>query len=357
MLLTVVPAASHAANLDYVYLRLSRNMTNLSNGVALELVINPSTLLAASDNQIVIRMPNDGDGEWCRNAGALTVGPLGSWGDFSHSVTSIDSGAAAECVKGTDSGTFDYIRITGLGDMSADGYYGLTLSGDTGLLGTINATGSYMYTVCTDDQSASMMDAQCGTAVDSKTGSFAIIENDQVNVSVSAMVLQNFVFSIDANSCSLGELVAGSRLGSCALTLTTNMNGDGSGYVTTVVNTAAGLTDGGSNDIDAVSADATIYNFNEQYGISSEVGENSDEHVVSDFNGTITGAADTPCVDGNPGQLSAFDALSTEPQSVVTSSTTSSAESTKVCIAAAASSSTAEGVYSDTLTFVSTGRY
>ncbi len=195
-----------------------------------------------------------------------------------------------------------------------------------------------------------MMSLATTTAADVNidTGYLAvsIIANDQVTV--SATVDPTYTFAISATTCALGTLTL-ATVQTCSVTLTTTTNAVG-GYTTTVVGTATGAELVHSNTVANIdNAVGVAVNANsEEFGIgTSDTGV--DIVTEADCVGADgSAAADAETIDKNGDNVAASVASNTVPVS---------AEATIACFAASAAAITTAGVYSATVTFISTGTF
>ena len=145
----------NAGSLNSVYLYLSRIKVNLdgtgNNTVEYVLAFSTSQTIPAGGT-VTLTFPDDEDGMWCRNNGALTVAPVSNSdaSDLSDTNWDIDAGLqttgslSATCTAGTGPNSVDTIVISNVGELTMNTTYGvkLTNGSSAGVIGTDDTTRS-----------------------------------------------------------------------------------------------------------------------------------------------------------------------------------------------------------------------
>jgi hypothetical protein len=343
-------SSTQAASLAAVYVFFNRLKAGLNGSgaqaVEIILAIDTATTIPTSGT-VTIEFPDDEDGTWCRNDGALTVSTAASsavdlsstnW-DIDSALPNDGSSLTGTCTAGTGSGSVDTITISNVGELTAGTTYGVQIAGDTGLIGTNGTTGQHLLTIT----------ASSGTTVDSKSIKIDLLTDDAVVV--SATVSESPTVSCDISSyiVNIGTLYPGGAFGSGTHTISTSTTG--SGYYWAVYGTGDSSTDAGLYKSTATTkllpsgATATLDLTNasiEGFGMTlSDPDAGGDATVSTNF------------VDTTFGTFGTIDRLFSGAKMVLyQNGSQSSSESSTVTYGAKAGSSAPAGSYQETVYFV-----
>ncbi len=358
LFLVVFPSfKSNAGTLDGLYFYMSRMKANLdgSSGQEVEYVLAfaPDQSFS-SGGQVDIYFPISDGGEWCRNAGTLTVaGVAASAVDLGSTLYDIDSalpdsggGLSASCTVGNGSSTVDTITISGLGALTGGTTYGVKISNGSsaGVIGTSSTTGLRTITV----------EVTQGSSIDSMAFSVYIISNDQVVVSATVSAAPSVNCTISTNTVDIGTLYPGGSFATATHTIGTSSSNAGYYWA------AYGQGDG-SADAGLYKSSATTYLIASTGSTTIDLsGGNSEGFgmTVSDPDATGTATVPSNFQTGTLGQFGALDRAPAGARLILSQADEqASTENSTITYGARASSSAVSGSYSETVTFVCGGYY
>ncbi len=344
-----------ATTLTTIFDRLGRVKADTASGVSHSIVFTPATEVAGGGGVTMailkLQFPNADNGKWCRTNGALVV-----------SIASPDAGTtglpgttlSASCTKGTDGSSYDtiYICASGTGNTwsaSTPYYVNITDTG-VGKLGTMTAASSIKVlattgihaTVCGDPSSP----------ID--TGSFALATITDDQVAVTATVDPMFTFSVNNLTPGFGTFSSTTKRyattnGSGA---TSDPGANNPSYVTLTTNAPNGAT------VSVASQYAGLYKAATP-GVAHTIAATAASAVATGTESYalyVKSPSGLSAVAGFSGESSAT-ALTTSLQTILTASAPVSSGAADIGLIAAVSGSTMAGSYTDTLTFVGTGKF
>ena len=346
--------SSQAASLTAAYIYFSRIQAGLngtgSNAVQFILAVDPASSFA-SGGSIKIEFPDNGDTNWCRTAGALTVaGAATSQADLATTDWAIDASLpnsgtalAATCTQGSGASSVDTITITNVGALTAGTTYGVQVSSNTGIIGTAAASGQQEITVTVTQ----------GSTIDSKTFRISIIGNDQVVVTAQVSDAPSVNCTISTNTVNLGTLYPGGAYAIGSHTISTSAT---TGYYWAAYGAGDGSTDAG-----LYKSTATTKLLPSGPGATINLATPGSEGfglTVSDPD-SAGGAVVAPnFVDSTAGTFGTLDRLYTGAKLLLSQNgVQSSAENATITYGARASTGAPAGTYQETVTFTCGGYY
>ena len=195
--------SSKAATLANAYLYMSRVQAGITTGMQYVLAINTTTTIPTGGT-ITIEFPDAEDTTWCRTSGSLTVtGVTSSIVDLNTTGWDIDAALpgtlSGSCAQGSGAGSSDRFTITGLTQLTAGTTYGVSISGNVGVLGTNGTAG----------QKDVIVTAYQGTTSDSMTFKIQLLTSDQVVVSAEVSAAPSVGCTISSTTVNLGTLYPG----------------------------------------------------------------------------------------------------------------------------------------------------
>lgn len=338
--------STQAASLTAVYIYMSRIQGGLTTGVEYVLAFAPAQTIPTGGT-VKIEFPDGGDTLWCRNAGALTVAAsTASQADLATTNWDIDAGLpgtlTATCAQGAGAGSVDTITISGVTELTAGTTYGVSIAGNTGLLGTGPA-----------GQQELNVTVSSGTAIDSKTFKVSIIANDSVVITATVSEAPNVNCTISSNAINLGTLYPGGSYAIGSHTIGTSAT---TGYYWAAYGTGDGSTDAGLYKSTATThlipsgatatlnlASPSIYGF----GLT-----------VSDPDAGDAATVATNFVDTTAGTFGTIDRLYSGAKLILSQNgVQSTSENATVTYGAKASAAAPAGTYQETVTFICGGYY
>jgi hypothetical protein len=194
----------HAADLGPTYLFPER----LKAGEATDMIllITPSTdwSTGTSDREVRIYFaPGEvAETEWCLANVGLTSAAVSSapvnLEDWTIT-TDLPGTLVATCVRGSGGSGQDYIRVTGVGELTADTGYGLEITGDAAKF-KLGTAGSKIMTI-------QLMEA--GGKIESTTFALEILSEDRITVTADVDPADSISCSVTPSSVSMGTLYKG----------------------------------------------------------------------------------------------------------------------------------------------------
>jgi len=340
MYLVPIGNVATAATLTTPRNYLNRQQADAASGVQHEVFFTAATAVSggAGTNKVILVFPDADDGKWCRTAGTdlLITGitnatgvPAGSTED----ATALPGTLTGACVKGTTTDSFDTITVSGVDNLSAATKYGVRIgqkaSGPTGLLGTAaTAANSIQVTLKTNN----------GTSdIDTAAMAVSLIASDQV--AVTATVVPTLTVSLDTNTAALGTL-DNTHVNQAGIVQTVTTNAGG-GYISLAKYNAT-LT-AGTNTIPDTSGGTIVAGTSEFGASSSQTGNTIGVWSPTACETTVTTSNAT--------------ALTAAYQDYALSATPVSSQTATLCFAASVAGTQAAGVYSSTITVVTTARF
>ena len=327
----VATAATLTTPRDY----LSRQQANVSSGIQHEVFFTTYTAVSGGEgtNKVVLVFPDADDGKWCRTAGTdLVATGIANPTGASESATVLPGTLTAACVQGSGASSYDTITVSGVNDLSATTKYGVRIAqagSPTGLLGTAtSAANNIVVSVKTNNGS---------TDVDTATIALSLISSDQI--AVSGTVPPTLTVSLDTNTAALGSL-SSSNVNQAGIVQTVTTNA-GNGYISQVKYNAT-LTAGLNTIPDTTGG--TIAAGTSEFGASSSQSGN-----------TIAQWSPTAC--STTATTSNATALTTTYQGYAASASAVSSEQATLCFLASMTGTQAAGVYSSTITVITTARF
>lgn len=313
---------------------LNRQQADVSTGIQHEVFFTATTAVSggAGVNKVILQFPDGDDGKWCRTVGTgdLTVTGTANPTGGTESATVLPGTLTGACTQGAGASSYDRITVSGVNNLSAATKYGVRIAQNSStVLGTATAAGNdILVTVTTNN----------GTAdVDSATLATSLITSDQL--SVSATVSPTLTVSLSGTTLALGTLTS-SNVSQAGITSTVTTNA-GNGYASMVKYNNT-LTAGVNTIPDTTGG--TIAAGTSEYGASS-----------SDTGNTIGIWSPTAC--STTATTSNATALTTAYQAFSASTAAVSAEATTLCSLASVTGTQAAGVYSSTLTVITTALF
>lgn len=196
--------ALHAADLGPTYLFPER----LKAGQATDMIllITPSTdwSTGTSDREVRIYFhPGEvADTEWCLANVALTSVAVSSapvnLEDWTIT-TNLPGTLVASCVRGTGGAGQDYIKVTGVGELTADTGYGLKITGDVAKF-KLGTAGSKIITIQL---------TEAGGKAESTTFGLEILAEDRITVTADVDPADSISCSVTPSSVPMGTLYKG----------------------------------------------------------------------------------------------------------------------------------------------------
>lgn len=236
----------------YIYLsRIQEDLDGVTDPVEMILVFETSQAFSGGSISIDIFFPlgedNEDVGQWCRNEGDLSVEAVDD-DDIppEQGTVAVLPGAtlSAECFEGTANDVGDSITITGIGNLAADGVYGVKLERGgvgEGIIGTSPEPGS--KTVVIQLQDANNMDA--------KAISLYIIPVDTVEVQVVVEDAPTVICTLDTDTVTIPALFPGGIAESVTITDQIETTSPaGGGYYWAAYGQGDGSTAGLYNNVD-----------------------------------------------------------------------------------------------------------
>ena len=322
---------------------LNHQQYNEASGIQHEVFFTATTAVSGGSgaNKIILTFPLGDNAKWCRTVGTdlLVAGitnatgvPVGSTENATLLPGSTLLGA---CTQGNGSSTFDTITITGVDNLTAGVKYGVRIgqkaSSPTALLGTATGTpplNNIQMTIKTNN----------GTAdVDSAVAALSLIASDQV--AVSATITPTLSVSYDTTTAALGTLdTTHVNQAGIVQTVTTNA---GNGYIS-LVKYSGTFAAGGNTLADAGGSIAVGAS---KFGVSTS---QTGPWTISTWNPTSCATTTS---------TTTASSLTTSYQDYAASPTAVSAQAATLCFAASASGTQAAGVYTTTVTLITTARF
>lgn len=315
---------------------LNRQQANLASGVQHEVFFTTTTAVSggAGANKVILVFPDADDGKWCRTAGTdlVITGIANPTGGATETATILPGTLTGACVAGSGGTNYDTITISGVNDLSAATKYGVRIAqagSPTGLLGTATAAANnILLTLKTNNGS---------TDIDTSTLALSLITSDQI--AVSGTVPPTLSVSLDTNTAALGTL-DNTHVNQAGVVQTVTTNA-GNGYISQVKYNAT-LT-AGSNTI-ADTSGGTIVAGTSEFGASSSQSGNT----IGQWSPTACSTTET---------TSNATALTTAYQPYAASATAVSSETATLCFLASMVGTQAAGVYTSTITVITTARF
>ncbi len=350
---------SNAGSLTSVYMYLSRIKANL-NGAGDDTV---EYVLAFSTSQqiptggtITLTFPDDEDGMWCRNDGALIVAPVtnSDASDLSGTNWAIDAGLpttgslSATCTQGTGSTSVDTIVISNVDTLTMNTTYGVKLANGSsaGVIGTDDTAGTHYVT----------LESKSGNILDSSTFGIALLADDQVVITATVASTPSVTCSISANSVNLGSLYPGGSYATGSHTISASTSSTAQGYYWAVYGQGDGNLDAGlykstpTTYLIASTGSATI----DLRGASTE----GFGLVASDPDTVGAAVVSSDFADNTPGVFGALDRGLTGAQLLISQNEAQTvSESSTITYGAKAGTSAQTGSYQETVTFICGGYY
>lgn len=336
LMISIAPIfhSARAATLTTPRDYLNRIQASVASGVQHEVFFTTATAVSggAGINKVILVFPDGDDGLWCRTAGTdlVATGIANPTGN-TESATTLPGTLTAACTQGSGASSYDTITVSGVNNLSATTKYGVRIAqagSPTGLLGTAAAANNIKVTVKTNN----------GTSdVDTSAVAFSLISSDQI--AVSATVDPTLSVSFDTNTAALGTLATG-FVNQAGVVQTVSTNA-ANGYVSLVKYNNT-LTYGSSTIADT--SGGTIVAGTSEFGASS-----------SQTGNTIGQWSPAACA--QTASTSNATALSTSYQDWASSATAVASDTPTLCFLASVSGTQAAGVYTSTITVVTTARY
>lgn len=313
---------------------LNRQQADIATGIQHEVFFTTTTAVSggAGVNKIILQFPDADDTKWCRTVGTgdLTVTGIANPTGATESATVLPGSLTGACTQGAGASSYDKITVSGVNNLSASTKYGVRIAQNTStILGTAASTGNDIQITVTTNNGTS--------DVDSATVATSLITSDQL--SVSATVSPTLTVSLSGTTLALGTL-SSSNVNQAGITSTVTTNA-GNGYVSMVKYNNT-LTAGSFTIPDTTGG--TIVAGTSEYGASS-----------SDSGNTIGIWNPTACT--TTATTSNATALTTAFQSYAANTVAVSSEGTTLCALASVSGTQGAGVYSSTLTVMTTALF
>lgn len=192
-----------AATLSTAYDRLNNLTYNQASGTVHNIVFTPATAVSGSTTNILeFQFPIDSQdgGAWCRTAGSASEAV-----DTENGATGLPGTLTSGglCIKGNGTTIADTLLVCSAGSptWAAGTAYGVTFSGNVGVLGTASSAGTAIVSLSTGSAATC---TSTFTTIDS--GSIALTTLTSNQVSVSATVPPLLSFSIGSTTMGFGTL-------------------------------------------------------------------------------------------------------------------------------------------------------
>jgi hypothetical protein len=344
-----------AATLTSAYDRLNRVQSGLTTGVVHNIVFTPATTVSGgTDSILLLQFPASDGGKWCQTAGSLTEavdtenGATGLLGTLT---------GGGSCTKGNGT-TQDTLIIcsTGSNTWTSGNLYGVTVSGNTGVLGT-SATTSNNILVNFTTGTAGSCTSTLSTTDDTGSIALATLANDQV--AVTATVPPLLSFSISGASVGFGTLTSANvyyantaGTGATSEPSAGNMTG-----VTISTNAPSGLIVSASDSGNGASGSG-LYKSVAPAHLVTSTSANAVTAGTEGFGLFVDNVSGVSAASGwGSGKSGGTNTISTSAQTVLTAASAVNAGTASVGLVSAISNITPAGAYTDSITLTGTGKF